>query len=624
MPTEAFENLGTVARSSSGDALRSDGWPIEIAFLAAHGVRPALLDRATRQAALLGLSADRVLIGENLVDETRFYASLARTLQLPFSVAAFKTRTGIFNKQAGVAGMAALAGGGFVAAPGGRALELLLTQGASGSAPDAHLTITTPSHLAAAIFVEAAEDVVREASFGLQDKGRHLSAARTSRGWVSGLLHLLTLPVLIDSLLETGGAALAFSAGWSAVLLGSLVMRLFICAASCHPPPLPQRRLPPRDLPLYTVLVPLSREARILPQLIAALDALDYPPAKLQILLVIEADDSETFAALGAQALAPRYEIVVAPPGYPRTKPRALNVALARARGTLLTVYDAEDVPEPGQLRLAAEHFAAAPDTLACLQARLAIQNKDASWLTRLFALEYAALFDVMNLGQTVCGIPLPLGGTSNHFRVSTLRAVGGWDAWNVTEDADLGFRLARFGFDVGNLASTTFEEAPPTLRAWFAQRRRWCKGWLQTELTLARAPRRFLRDMGPFRSLSTLGVLVALVLSPLVWPFSIVALTHDLVVFDGPTPAGPLEMMHATLWTGVIAAGCSLTGWSAALAMRRRNLRRLWPTLLLLPVYNLLISAAAWTAIYDLLVAPYHWNKTEHGLTPMPSRPPR
>ena len=590
-------------------------WPPEIAFLAAHGVDPAVLDAAAARAAAHGVSADGILLSEGVVSETRFYASLARTLRLPFSTAMFQTHTGAFTSQALASGMAPLVDGGFVAAPRGRALALLLECGPTGTAPDAHLTITTPSHLAQAIFASRATDVSLQASFALLEKGRHLSAARAGRRSAAGPVHVLAIVVLALSLLNPGLIALSLSIGWSGLFLLSLAMRLGICAASratsATPRPLPTRRLPD-----YTVVVPLRREAAVVAKLVKAIDAIEYPAAKLQVLLVVEADDSETIAALGTLALSPVYEILIAPPGLPRTKPRALNVALARARGSLLTVYDAEDVPEARQLQLAAAQFARAPDDLACLQAQLAIFNVGDSWLTRLFAIEYAALFDVMNIGQTACGIPLPLGGTSNHFRVEALRAVGAWDAWNVTEDADLGFRLARFGYRVGSLRSTTYEEAPIRLGAWFAQRRRWCKGWLQTELTLARDPVRLFRDMGAYRSLSTVGVLVALVLSPLAWPLSLVGLCRDAVNIGAPQPVGALEILHATLWTGVIVGGFGLTGWAAWRGMRRRKLQSCWPALALLPVYNVMISAAAWVALYDLAVRPYHWNKTEHGVT--------
>ena len=598
--------------------------PIEIAFLAAHGFTHDVLRRAADESLEQGVSADIGMIAGGLISEVVFYRSVARTLGVPFSVARIETRTGAFTRQALAAGMAMLATGGFVAAPRGPALAALLEQGAAGAAPDARLTITTPSHLAQAIFAAASKDIAWQASFSLQDRGRHLSAAHDAHCMPRNLLHVIAAGALVASVVLPYGPAASVSAVWSFLLLLSLIMRLMICGASQTPRPPPRPRLKQRDLPVYTVLVPLSQEATIVPKLIAALDALAYPAAKLQILLIVEDDDSETQVALANAGLGPCYEIIVAPPGHPRTKPRALNVGLIRARGTLLTVFDAEDIPEPRQLRLAAERFAGAPDTLACLQAKLAIFNIADSWLARLFAIEYAMLFDVMNIGQAACGIPLPLGGTSNHFRVDALRTVGGWDAWNVTEDADLGFRLARFGYSVDVLASTTFEEAPDTLNAWFLQRRRWCKGWLQTELTLARRPVKLLRDMGLYRALSTGGVLITLVVSPLIWPLCLLVFVYDLVAFGAPAPLGTAAILHATLWVAVIVAACSLTGWSAILALQRRGLLPLWHVLPLLPVYNLLISAAAWAAVYDLIKHPYYWNKTAHGVTLAPARRPK
>jgi cellulose synthase/poly-beta-1,6-N-acetylglucosamine synthase-like glycosyltransferase len=167
---------------------------------------------------------------------------------------------------------------------------------------------------------------------------------------------------------------------------------------------------------------------------------------------MLEADDHETREAVERLAPGPCYDIVVAPAGYPRTKPRALNIGLASAQGELLTVYDAEDDPDPSQLRRAAATFARARKSLACLQCPLTIDNSSDSWISGLFALEYAALFDVVNPGLARLRLPIPLGGTSNHFRVSTLRRLHGWDAWNVTEDADMGMRLARMGYEVATL----------------------------------------------------------------------------------------------------------------------------------------------------------------------------
>ena len=223
------------------------------------------------------------------------------------------------------------------------------------------------------------------------------------------------------------------------LFLASIGMRGL--ASVANPDEKRPRMLSDDELPIYTVVAALYREAAVVRQLVHALDALDYPKSKLDIKLVVERRDRATLARLLALDLPARYEIVVAPQGAPSTKPRALNLALAEARGELLVVYDAEDIPAAGQLRLAASRFAA-DRALDCLQARLTVRNPGNSWLSRLFSLEYAALFDLINPGLCALGLPIALGGTSNHFRVSALVAVGAWDEWNVAEDADLGVRL--------------------------------------------------------------------------------------------------------------------------------------------------------------------------------------
>ena len=234
------------------------------------------------------------------------------------------------------------------------------------------------------------------------------------------------------------------------------------------------------ELPSYSVLVPLFREAGVVPHLLQALRGIDYPRDKLDVLLLVESIDVETQAALAETKLDAHMRVIVVPDGAPRTKPRALQYALQLTRGMNVVVFDAEDVPEPDQLRRAAAALAAGAGRLGCLQGRLNIYNPDASWFTRQFAIEYTALFDcILPLLQRL-RLPVPLGGTSNHFPRAVLDAVGGWDPFNVTEDADLGIRLARCGYEVGVLASTTWEEAPATASVWSGQRRRWLKGWMR------------------------------------------------------------------------------------------------------------------------------------------------
>jgi glycosyltransferase XagB len=239
-------------------------------------------------------------------------------------------------------------------------------------------------------------------------------------------------------------------------------------------------------LPLYTVLVPLFREASVVAELLASLRALDYPPDRLEIMLIVERADAETQTALGRANLDAHMRVLVVPDGEPRTKPRAIQYALQWAHGDYVVVYDAEDAPEPDQLRRALAAIAAGGGRIGCLQAQLNIYNSDVTWFTRQFTVEYTALFDCILPALERLQLPVPLGGTSNHFPRAVLESVGGWDPYNVTEDADLGIRLARNGWHVGVLSSTTWEEAPPTFRIWKGQRTRWLKGWMQTDPRVA------------------------------------------------------------------------------------------------------------------------------------------
>ncbi|WP_242390265.1 glycosyltransferase family 2 protein [Polymorphum gilvum] len=367
-------------------------------------------------------------------------------------------------------------------------------------------------------------------------------------------------------------------------------------------------------LPTYTVLVPLYKEAQIVRGLLAALERIDYPRERLEIKFLVEQEDVETRLAF-AGLVQPHMEVLVVPLGEPRTKPRALSYGLFTARGEFLTIYDAEDRPEPLQLRKAVAAFSNAPENLACLQASLCIDNAGDSFFTRQFAIEYAALFDQIIPWFSMEAWPFPLGGSSNHFRRSALIAVGGWDPYNVTEDADLGLRLARFGFTSAALASTTFEEAPVTWRAWYAQRARWYKGWLQTCFVHLREPSRLWRDLGPRRAIPIGAMIAGSLLTLAIHPFFFVMLYgYALGLWSVPLPGGLLADMIVSLSALAVLAGyggTAISSWSAA---HRRGFRPRLLDLAGIPLYWLCASAAFYRAVWDFAVRPHHWHKTEHG----------
>ncbi len=375
------------------------------------------------------------------------------------------------------------------------------------------------------------------------------------------------------------------------------------------------RTVPEAELPRYSALVPLYREAAILPDLVAGMAALDYPAAKLEVLLVLEAEDTETRAALADLDLPGNIRPVVVPDKGPRTKPKALNYALERVRSPYVVVYDAEDIPEPDQLRRALAAFASDGSDIACVQARLGIHNTRQGWLPRQFALEYASLFDAQLPSLQRLGLPIPLGGTSNHFRVDRLKEVGGWDPYNVTEDADLGFRLARGGYRTFTIASTTWEEAPIALRSWVPQRTRWLKGWMQTYLVHTRRSTR-RRPAPGWRARLGLHVMIGgMLLSALVHP--VVLAIMGWLALHGDLLSPKSSALERTLvWIGLanLALGYASAMLAAAIAAWRRGWRRLSLEAVLMPVYWLLISFASYRALLQLITAPHLWEKTAHG----------
>jgi cellulose synthase/poly-beta-1,6-N-acetylglucosamine synthase-like glycosyltransferase len=371
--------------------------------------------------------------------------------------------------------------------------------------------------------------------------------------------------------------------------------------------------LPDRDLPVYSVLVPMYREAAVLPLLAKALRGLDYPASKLEIKLVLEEDDQETIDAAKALDLPGNFEIIRVPPSQPKTKPKACNYALQFCRGEFLTIYDAEDQPEPDQLKKAVLAFRTAEPNLACVQARLNYFNRGENWLTKMFTLEYSQWFDFMLPGLNHLRVPIPLGGTSNHFRLSALRRVNGWDPYNVTEDADLGIRLAQEGYTVGVINSTTYEEANGVLPSWIKQRSRWIKGYMQTWLVHMRHPVHLFRSIGPMGFFSFHFFIGApaftVLLNPILWTITALMFVLHLQPFGFlfPEPFGTMALFN------LVVGNLFLVYFGVVAALKRRYFD-LVAVGVTLPFYWVLHSVAAYKALKQLITDPHYWEKTEHG----------
>lgn len=368
-----------------------------------------------------------------------------------------------------------------------------------------------------------------------------------------------------------------------------------------------------RDLPVYTILVPLFREAEVIPGLSKRIAEFDYPKHLLDVRLLCETEDLETIETIRSLNLPPHFKLVVVPPSKPQTKPKACNYGLLHAEGKFCVIYDAEDQPDPDQLKRVVLAFEKANRSVTCVQAKLNYFNYNQNFLTRWFAAEYSMWFDLVLPGLDAQNVPIPLGGTSNHFVTSRLTELGAWDPFNVTEDADLGIRLHKAGFTTAIIDSVTLEEANSEVHNWVRQRSRWIKGYIQTWLVHMRHPMRLLRELG-LRSFISFNLIVGgafiFLLNPLFW------LLTTLFVF---TQSGLISQ----LFPGIVFYGSSLLlfvgnfvfVYMNVAGVVQRQQYALTKSAFLSPLYWALMSLAAWKGFIQLFTNPFYWEKTEHGL---------
>ncbi len=367
-------------------------------------------------------------------------------------------------------------------------------------------------------------------------------------------------------------------------------------------------------LPKVSILVPLFRETEILHALVARLSTLTYPKCLLDVILVLEEEDDTTQATLAEIDLPPWIRAVICPDGQPRTKPRAMNYALDFCEGDIVGIFDAEDAPDPDQITVVARRFQQAPEDVACLQGILDYYNPQQNWLARCFTIEYAAWFRLILPGMARLGFAIPLGGTTLYFKRAVLEKLGGWDAHNVTEDADLGFRLARHGYRTEMVQTVTEEEANCHLWPWIKQRSRWLKGYMTTYLVHMRKPALLYRQLGAWKFLGFqahfLTALSQFILAPVLWSFW-------LVLFGLPHPLDPVLSRTALATIGslflLIEVLNVVIHVSAVAGGKNRSLMLWAPTM---HFYSPLGAIAAYKALYELVFKPFFWDKTKHGLS--------
>lgn len=476
-------------------------------------------------------------------------------------------------------------------------------------ASEAQITALLTRHFSPAMVQQASRSVPHQLSC------RNLDLARGKALLSACLLPAIALFALAPA---AGFAALCLAALVSVLLFTLLKLGGLATSCAAHAVP-PRQRIasaaePPLHRPVISVLVPLFREAAVSRALLGRLRRLRYPRALSDIILVLEAHDEITRQALARTQLPPWMRVVEVPAfGGLTTKPRAMNYALNYCRGDIIGVWDAEDAPQADQLETVARAFAAAPPQTACFQGVLDYYNPGTNWISRCFALEYGSWFRIVLRGIARLGLVVPLGGTTMFIRRQVLEELGGWDAHNVTEDADLGVRLYRAGYRTEMLASTTYEEANCRPWPWIKQRSRWLKGFMVTYLVHMRQPLRLLADLGWKRFLGFqaffIGTIGQFLFAPLLWSFWLIALG---LPHPGAAAMPPQLLMLAAAALVFFELLGLLLCISAAWAMRRPWLALWAPTMLL---YFPMGAVAVAKAAYELLACPFFWDKTAHGV---------
>jgi cellulose synthase/poly-beta-1,6-N-acetylglucosamine synthase-like glycosyltransferase len=380
-----------------------------------------------------------------------------------------------------------------------------------------------------------------------------------------------------------------------------------------------------RDLPIYTILIPVYKEKEVIKQLIKNIDELDYPKYKLDVKILLEENDNETIEIVRGMNLKNHFSILIVPNSKPQTKPKACNYGLLQARGEYVVIFDAEDRPEKDQLKKVYLAFKSLPKEYVCIQAKLNYFNSTQNILTRLFTQEYSMWFENLLVGIMQLDVPIPLGGTSNHFKLDFLREVGGWDPFNVTEDADLGVRLFKFRYKTVVLDSRTWEEANSDIGNWIRQRSRWLKGYMQTWLVHMRHPKELFKELGLKGFIGYQGMVLGTPLLPLInpifWSLMIIWIITKAGWIQSLFPgvfyysAVILFLVGNFMFTYTNIIGMYSVIRDCALKKRRHFSYAIIKYALFTPFYWILMSFAAYKGLFQLVKNPFYWEKTHHGL---------
>ncbi len=449
------------------------------------------------------------------------------------------------------------------------------------------------------------------------------SAIKTFHAHQKVIILVLLILVIGGGIANLQETLIVIIAGLSVLYFSDIFFNLFLIIRSFQKSEEVQirqaeiKKLDDANLPVYTIFCPLYKEWQVIPQFTRAISKLDWPKDKLDVQLLLEENDPETIKEARRMDLPSYFRILIVPHGHPKTKPKACNYGLCHAKGEYAVIFDAEDIPDLDQLKKAYLVFKKQKnEKIICAQAKLNFYNARQNILTRLFSAEYALWFDLVLTGMQSIKSPIPLGGTSNHFRTKDLRMLNGWDPFNVTEDCDLGIRITKMGYHTTIFNSNTMEEATSKVGNWMRQRSRWIKGYMQTYLVHMRHPHEFLTDFkNPHIITFQLvvgGKVLSMFINPLMWLITILYFSMRATIGPLIKPLFPDVILYIAVFSLVF--GNFLYVYYYMIGCAKREQWDLIKYVFLVPVYWLMMSVAAWKALWQLIFKPHYWEKTVHG----------
>ena len=364
------------------------------------------------------------------------------------------------------------------------------------------------------------------------------------------------------------------------------------------------------DLPTYCILLPMRNEPlAVSKELFKSLDKINYPKSKLDIVILIDEDDDflDHYSALN---LPNHYRLEIAEDCFPKTKPKVCNMGLYSTDAEYIVIYDAEDKPDPNQLLKVLYKFK--NKAVECVQCQLHYMNENPSMISRFFNLEYLLHWRIMSWGikrmQGKIAV-IPLGGTSQHLRTSTLKQLGGWDSYNVTEDCDLGIKLSRMGKSIVLSESTTVEFAVDKVWAWIKQRTRWQMGFIMTYMNHSKDLISLIKDLGIYRFIHFLILTIGSVLNPLI-ALPLFLIYFSYYAFGWFSIAAEYSGVFALGWITLIGNILLITISGIVASFRYDNSRYILVAIISY-LYHLLSIVSAYRAVWKYIFDPYTWEKT-------------